>query len=195
MIPVTSTVSSFVKQSWAGLRAMIVFTVLLGVLYPAAVWGVGQVVARDQAAGSLLSDGSRVVGSSLIGQQWSGDQWFWGRPSASDYSGDTSGGSNLSGSALADKAAKRAQASALNPTAAPADALTASGSGLDPHISPAYAAAQVPRVAAARGLPDSTVSALVSEHTQGRVAGFLGEPRVNVLELNLALERLSGSAG
>jgi K+-transporting ATPase ATPase C chain len=174
---------------------MIVFTVLLGVLYPAAVWGVGQVVARDQAAGSLLSDGSRVVGSSLIGQQWSGDQWFWGRPSASDYSGDTSGGSNLSGSALADKAAKRAQASALNPTAAPADALTASGSGLDPHISPAYAAAQVPRVAAARGLPDSTVSALVSEHTQGRVAGFLGEPRVNVLELNLALERLSGSAG
>ena len=196
MIPVTSTVSSFVKQSWAGLRAMVVFTLLLGLLYPALVWGVGQVVARDQAAGSLVRNGGSVVGSSLIGQQWTGDQWFWGRPSASDYSGDTSGGSNLSGSALDEEVAKRASATGLNPATAPADALTASGSGLDPHISPAYAASQVARVAAARGLPESQVSALVAEHTQGRVAGFLGQPRVNLLELNLALTRLSSrSAG
>ncbi|GAB3065775.1 potassium-transporting ATPase subunit KdpC [Intrasporangium mesophilum] len=191
----TSTVNSFVRQSWAGLRAMIVLTVLLGLLYPAVVWGVGQVVARDQAAGSLVSVNGHVAGSSLIGQQWTGDQWFWGRPSASDYSGDTSGGSNLSGSALADEVAKRAAAAGLDQATAPADALTASGSGLDPHISPAYAAAQVARVAAARGLPEDRVAALVAEHTQGRSAGFLGEPRVNVLELNLALARLSGSAG
>ncbi|MGW5237632.1 potassium-transporting ATPase subunit KdpC [Monashia sp. NPDC004114] len=174
---------------------MIVLTVLLGLLYPAVVWGVGQVVARDQAAGSLVSVNGHVVGSSLIGQQWNGDQWFWGRPSASDYSGDTSGGSNLSGSALADEVAKRASASGLDQAIAPADALTASASGLDPHISPAYAAAQVARVAAARGLPEDRVAALVAEHTQARSAGFLGQPRVNVLELNLALARLSGSAG
>lgn len=194
MIPVTSTVSSFVKQSWAGLRAMTVFTLALGLLYPAVVWGVGQVVARDQAAGSLVRVGDRVVGSSLVGQQWTGDRWFWGRPSASDYSGETSGGSNLSGSALADEVAKRASAAGLDPATAPADALTASGSGLDPHISPAYAAAQVSRVAAARGLPESDVSRLVAEHTQGRSAGFLGEPRVNVLDLNLALARLTGGS-
>ena len=192
MIPVTSTVNSFVKQSWAGLRAMLVLTVVLGLLYPAVVWGVGQVVARDQAAGSLVSVDGEVVGSSLIGQLWTGDQWFWGRPSASDYSGETSGGSNLSGSALDKEVARRAAAAGLDAASAPADALTASGSGLDPHVSAAYAQSQVARVAAARGLPEARVAALVAEHTQGRVAGFLGEPRVNVLELNLALERLSG---
>jgi K+-transporting ATPase ATPase C chain len=188
----TSTVNSFVKQSWAGLRAMLVFTVLFGLLYPAVVWGVGQVVARDHAAGSLVSVNGHVVGSSLIGQQWTGDQWFWGRPSASNYTGDTSGGSNLSGSALSAEVAKRAAVARLNPSTAPADALTASASGLDPHITPAYAEEQVARVAAARGLPEDRVARLVADHTQGRIAGFLGEPRVNVLELNLALERLSG---
>ena len=192
----TSTLSSFVKQSWAGLRAMLVLTVLLGLLYPAVVWGVGQVVARDQAAGSLVSVDGSVVGSSLVGQQWRGDQWFWGRPSASGYAGDTSGGSNLSGTALAEEVAKRASAAGLDPATAPADALTASGSGLDPHVSQAYAVSQVPRVAAARGLPESQVAAIVEAHVQGRVAGFLGQPRVNVLELNLALAGLSGrSAG
>jgi K+-transporting ATPase ATPase C chain len=192
---VTSTVNSFVRQSWAGLRAMLVLTVLLGLLYPAVVWGVGQVVARDQAAGSLVSVNGQVVGSSLIGQRWTGDQWFWGRPSASDYSGDTSGGSNLSGTALADEVAKRASAAGLDPTSAPADALTASASGLDPHISPAYAQEQVARIAAARGLTENQVAALVAEHTQDRAAGFLGQPRVNVLQLNLALAALSGSTG
>lgn len=186
-----SNLSSFVKQSSAGLRAMIVLTVVCGLFYPALVWGVGRVLAPGQADGSLVSAHGKVVGSSLIGQQWAGNEWFVGRPSASDYSGTTSGGTNLSGTALSAQVATRAKAAHLDMATAPPDALTASASGLDPHISPAYAAAQVPRVAAARGLPDSEVSALVARYTQGRVAGFLGEPRVNVLELNLALARLS----
>jgi potassium-transporting ATPase KdpC subunit len=193
---VTSTLSSFVKQSWAGVRAMLVLTVLLGLLYPAVVWGVGQVVGREQAAGSLVTVDGSVVGSSLVGQQWTGPQWFWGRPSASGYAGDMSGGSNLSGAALGEEVARRASAAGLAPASAPADALTASGSGLDPHISRAYAVSQVPRIAAARGLPHAQVAALVDVQLQDRVAGFLGEPRVNVLELNLALASLSGrSAG
>ena len=191
MIPVTSTLNAFVKQSWAGLRAMLVFTALFGLLYPAVVWGVGRVVAPDQSAGSLVTVHGTVAGSSLLGQQWTGAQWFSGRPSASSYSGDTSGGSNLSGAALGAEVANRAAAAGLDPATTPADALTASASGLDPHISPAYAAAQVPRVAAARGLDVARVRALVAAHTQDRIGGFLGEPRVNVLELNLALERLA----
>jgi K+-transporting ATPase ATPase C chain len=183
--------SSFIRQSWAGLRAMIVLTVVCGLLYPALVWGLGQVLAPEQAGGSLTSAHGQVVGSSLIGQLWTGNQWFVGRPSASGYSGTTSGGTNLSGAALSAQVATRAKAAHLDPDTAPPDALTASASGLDPHISPAYASAQVPRVAAARDLPQHEVSALVARYTQGRVAGFLGEPRVNVLELNLALARLS----
>lgn len=191
MFPVTTTLNSFARQSVAGLRAMVVFTALFGLLYPAVIWGVGQVVAPGRAAGSLVRADGRAVGSSLIGQRWIGDQWFWGRPSASAYSGDTSGGTNLSGSALSEEVSKRA--SGLDPTSAPPDALTASGSGLDPHISPAYAESQVVRVARARGLPVQQVAELVAAHTQGRVAGFLGEPRVNVLELNLALDGLGAS--
>ncbi|MEW1955886.1 potassium-transporting ATPase subunit KdpC [Terrabacter sp. NPDC080008] len=187
----TSTLSSFVKQSWAALRAMLVLTALFGLLYPAVILGVGQVVARDQSAGSLVRVHGAVVGSSLLGQQWAGDQWFHGRPSASGYSGDTSGGSNLSGSALAAEVGKRAQAAGLDPGTAPADALTASGSGLDPDVSPAYALSQVPRVATARGLDPTRVRALVDAHTSGRQLGFLGQPRVNVLELNLALDALA----
>lgn len=189
--------NNVVKQSLAGLRLMLVLTLVLGVAYPAAVWGVGQVVARDQAAGSLVASGGRLVGSSLIGQQWLGDEWFHSRPSASDYSGRTSGGTNLGpGRALDAEVLKRADAAGLGGAPAPADALTASASGLDPHISPAYAAAQVERVAAARGLDAARVRALVAAHTDGRSAGFLGQPRVNVLELNLALARLAApSAG
>jgi K+-transporting ATPase ATPase C chain len=162
-------VTNVIKQSVAGLRALLVLTVLLGLLYPAAVWVVGQTVARDQAAGSLVSVDGSVVGSSLLGQQWSGDQWFHGRPSASGYSGETSGGSNLAGSALGDEVARRADAAGLTVGAVPADALTASASGLD----------------AAR------VRQLVEAHTEDRIAGFLGEPHVDVLELNLALARLT----
>jgi potassium-transporting ATPase KdpC subunit len=185
-------VNNVVKQSLAGLRAMLVLTVLLGVLYPALVWGLGQMVAHDQAAGSLVSSGGRVVGSSLIGQQWQGDEWFHGRPSASDYAGDTSGGTNLGPGATLDAAvAERAGAAGLDPARAPADAVTASGSGLDPHISPEYAAAQVERVAVARGLDVGQVRSVVAAQTQGRSAGFLGQPRVDVLVLNLALARLT----
>lgn len=194
MIPVNSTLHSFVKQSWAGVRAMLVLTVAFGLLYPALVWGVGQVVARDQAAGSLIHVHGTAVGSSLLGQQWNGDQWFHGRPSASGYSGDTSGGSNLSGTALASEVTKRAQAAGLDPATAPADALTASGSGLDPDVSPAYALSQVPRVATARGLDRARVRALVVAHTTGRQLGFLGQPRVDVLGLNLALDALAAPA-
>ena len=185
--------TNVIRQSVAGLRVMLVLTVLFGVLYPAAVWAAGQVVARDQAAGSLVTVDGEVVGSSVIGQQWSGDQWFHGRPSASDYAGDASGGSNLSGAALAAEVARRADAAGLHDAGVPADALTASASGLDPHISPAYAVAQVERVAAARGVDAARVRELVTAHTDGRVAGFLGEPRVDVLELNLALARLAAS--
>lgn len=191
----SSSTTTLVRQSWAGLRAMLVLTVLLGLLYPALVWGIGQVVARDQASGSLVRVGGTVVGSSLLGQQWTGDEWFHGRPSAGDHAGDTSGGSNLSGGALTDEVARRASAAGLDASAVralPPDALTASASGLDPDVSPAYALSQVGRVAAARGLDPARVRTLVGEHTTGRQLGFLGQPRVDVLDLNLALARLAG---
>src|SRR6476620_8907837 len=119
--------NNVVKQSLAGLRLMLVLTLVLGVVYPAAVWGVGQVVARDQAAGSLVASGGRLVGSSLIGQHCLGDEWFHSRPSASDYSGRTSGGTNLGpGRALDAEVLKRGDAAGLGGAPAPADALTAS---------------------------------------------------------------------
>jgi K+-transporting ATPase ATPase C chain len=189
-MPITRTRSSFVRQSVASLKAMAALTVLLGLLYPLLVWAVGQAVARDQAAGSLVTTGGRVVGSSLLGQQWSGPGWFLGRPSASDYAGDVSGGTNLApGPDLAAAVVERRAVLRLGAGALPADALAASASGLDPHISPEYARLQVDRVAAARSLSRELVERLVGNATQGRVLGFLGEPRVNVLELNLALAK------
>ncbi|RKT77622.1 K+-transporting ATPase ATPase C chain [Terracoccus luteus] len=188
--------NSFTRQTLAGLRLMIVMTVLLGVLYPAVVWGVGQVAARDQAAGSLVQADGRTVGSALLGQQFTGDAWFASRPSASDSSGDVSGGTNLGPGADLDAAvAERARAAGLTVGTAAPDALTASASGLDPHVSPENAAAQVARVAAARGLPASEVQQLVTANTEGRQLGFLGEPRVNVLRLNLALQALAPTKG
>lgn len=181
------------RQALAAVRLFVVLTVLLGVLYPAAVWGVGRVAFHDRATGSLVRSDGRVVGSSLIGQQFTGPQWFHGRPSATDYSGDTSGGSNL---AASDKRQQDAVA-ALEKSLAklggtpPPDALTMSASGLDPHISPAYAKLQAPSVAAARGIPMARVDTLIDAATTGRDAGFLGEPRVNVLELNLSLLRVA----
>ena len=185
--------TSTTRQLLASARMLLALTALLGVLYPAAVWAVGRVAFPGQADGSLVRRDGVVVGSSLLGQDFRGDRWFTGRPSTSAYAGATSGGSNLAASSADQVRAVRERASAYRTaygTAAPADALTASASGLDPHISPANAAAQVHRVAAARGLPDATVARLVEQHTQGRVLGFLGEPRVNVLELNLALETI-----
>jgi K+-transporting ATPase ATPase C chain len=160
--------------------------------------GIGQLAFGAKADGSLVEADGRAVGSSLIGQQWKGPQWFYGRPSAIDYDASTSSGSNLGPRAkpLADEIRKRAEAiialegpyhSGLTTADIPVDLLTASSSGLDPNITPEAARFEAPRVAAARGLALDRVLQLIDEHTDGRTLGFLGEPRVNVLELNLAL--------
>ena len=182
---------SSLRQIEASLRMVVVLTVLVGVLYPAAVWGIGRVGLSGQADGSLVRRDGVVVGSSLLGQDFKDAKWFHGRPSASGYAGGVSGGSNLATDApdQADAVQDRQSAwTAVGEGAAPADLLTASASGLDPHVSPAAALAQVSRVAAANGMDDSVVRGLVESHLQGRSLGFIGEPRVNVLELNLALQ-------
>ncbi|TDC45881.1 potassium-transporting ATPase subunit KdpC [Jiangella ureilytica] len=189
------------RQSWAGLRVLLLFTVILGVAYPLAVTGVAQVAFGDQADGSLVSHDGEVVGSSLIGQPFDGAEWFHPRPSAAGDGYDTlaSGGSNLGPEStellatVEERRAAVAEENGVDPADVPPDAVTASGSGLDPHISPAYARLQVARVAEARGLAAVAVADLVSEHTEGRILGVLGGERVNVLELNLALEDLEAS--
>ncbi|SDS36776.1 potassium-transporting ATPase subunit KdpC [Jiangella sp. DSM 45060] len=193
--------SGLFRQSWAGLRVLLLFTVVLGVAYPLAVTGVSQLAFGHQADGSQVTHDGEVVGSSLIGQPFDGEQWFHPRPSAAGDGYDTlaSGGSNLGPEStellatVEERRAAVAEENGVDPAAVPPDAVTASGSGLDPHISPDYAGIQVDRVAAARGLDPSEVQELVDDHTQGRVLGFLGGERVNVLELNLALEELGGS--
>jgi K+-transporting ATPase ATPase C chain len=177
---------------------LLVLTVLTGLLYPLAMTGVGQVVFGDKADGSLITDADgRVVGSSLIGQAFDGDRWFQPRPSAAGdgYDGTASSSSNLgpTNPELLDTVAERVDAyrSTNGLTAGarvPIDAVTASGSGLDPQISVANARLQAARVAAARGLSVQEVDDLIDAHTTGRSLGFLGEPGVNVLQLNLALD-------
>jgi K+-transporting ATPase ATPase C chain len=180
------------RQLSAALKALLVLTLLLGVLYPAAILAVGLIVP-GQANGSLIEVDGKVVGSSLLGQAAEGPQWFQARPSASDHAGDTSGGSNLGPSSeqlATDVSERMAALRASNPDAPatiPPDALTASGSGLDPHISPEYAAYQAPRVAAARGMSLEQVQRFIADHTQKATLGFIGRDRVNVTELNVAL--------
>lgn len=186
------------RQVLTGLRAFLVLTVILGIAYPVAVWAIGQAAFSDNANGQLVESGGRTVGSAIIGQNFAGPDSFHSRPSASGYDPLASGPSNLGPSnpeLLAQIDARRARVArteGIAPADVPSDAVTASGSGLDPYISPAYATLQIPRVGRANGLSTGEVEHLVDEHTHGRVLGFLGEPRVNVLELNLAVERAAG---
>ena len=169
-------------------------TVLLGIVYPIVVTGLAQILFPRQANGELIRANGKIIGSQLIGQPFTSRAYFYSRPSAAGAAGydpTASGGSNLgpTNKSLLDRVS--AQIKTLQPenpdTPIPADLVTTSGSGLDPDISPAAAQFQVPRVAHERGISEDTVRALVKKHTQGRQLGFLGEPRVNVLELNLDL--------
>jgi K+-transporting ATPase ATPase C chain len=170
-------------------------TVLLGIIYPLVVTGLAQMLFPKQANGELITQGGKLVGSHLIGQPFTAPGYFYSRPSAAGAAGydpTASGGSNLgpTNKALIDRV--DASVKALQPTnpnaPVPADLVTTSGSGLDPHISPAAAEFQIPRVAHERGMSEQDVQALVQKHTEGRQFGFLGEPRVNVLDLNLDLD-------
>lgn len=175
--------------------SLVFFTLLLGVAYPLAITGVAQSLMPGQADGSLIHVGGRVVGSELIGQTFAGAQYLHGRPSAAGrdgYGASASSGSNLGplNPDLAKRVKETAEAlRAEAPGAAiPADAVTTSASGLDPHISPAYARLQAARIATARGVTPERVLVLIDRHVEGRTLGVLGQPRVNVLQTNLALD-------
>jgi K+-transporting ATPase ATPase C chain len=185
------------KQLRPALVMLAILTLITGIIYPLVVTGIAQVIFPAQARGSLLGDEAQPVGSALIGQANTNPRYFWPRPSATDYGTLPSGGSNLAPTS-ADLAAAVAQRSAdfraahnlPADTAVPVEMLFASGSGLDPHISPDAARLQAGRVAEARGLDVSQVVALVEANVEGPQLGFLGQPRVNVLLLNLALDDL-----
>jgi potassium-transporting ATPase KdpC subunit len=216
-----NSVSNTGRLLWAGLRALLVLTLVTGVIYPLAVTGVAQALFHDKANGSEIKADGRVVGSSLIGQAYNlplkkGQEtpepdlkWFQGRPQNglgansvnTQYKLILSGATNLSAdSKVLVQQVKDAQAAVIKDNSVPgytpkasevpADAVTSSGSGLDPNISPKYANLQVHRVAEKNGLTVAQVQKLVDEHTEGRTLGFIGEPRVNVLELNIALKAL-----
>jgi K+-transporting ATPase ATPase C chain len=180
------------------LRMLVVLSVLTGVLYPLVTWGIAQMAFPGAANGSLIEQNGKQVGSTLIGQPFDDPKYFWSRPSATapmPYNGGASAGSNQGprNPALADAVAGRIKAlrdaDPGNAAAVPADLVTASASGLDPDISVAAAEYQLARVAKARAMPVDAVRALVAQNTQGRTFGVLGEPRVNVVRLNLALDR------
>jgi len=190
---------NILKQIYPAFAITVVLTVLLGVVYPLVVTGLAQMIFPRQASGSLIENDGKVIGSRLIGQPFSGPGYFHPRPSGAGngYDATASGGTNLGPTSqkLFETHVKTA-ADALrkeNPNSPiPVDLVTASASGLDPHITPAAAEFQVPRVARERGLSEDRVRQFVREHTEGRQFGILGEPRVNVLELNLALDRRNG---
>lgn len=176
---------------------LILLTILTGLLYPLAVTAIAQAAFPNQANGSLILKDGKPVGSTLIGQPFDNPKYFWGRPSATGpfpYNAATSSGSNLGPTSQALLDAVQGRVDALHAAdpghtrPIPVDLVTASASGLDPHLSPAAALYQVPRVARERGLSEGVVRRLVAEYTEGRTFGILGEPRVNVLALNLALD-------
>lgn len=179
---------------------LLIFTVLAGLVYPLVVTGISQLIFPKQSNGSLITQNGQVVGSALIGQQFSDPKYFWGRLSATSpnpYNAAASSGSNYGPTNPALMREVKARITALqaadpgNTQPIPVDLVTSSGSGLDPHISVAAALYQLPRVARLRGLSETAVHQLVDKYTTGRTLGFLGEPRVNVLELNLALEAVN----
>lgn len=191
-----------ISQAWGACRPLIVVTagllLVTAVMYPLAILGLGQALFSHQANGSIVSVDGAAVGSSLLGQQFTGVRYFHPRPSAAGdgYDAASSGGSNLGpdSKSLVDEVQQRTQAfieeNGLGPgTKVPVDAVTASASGLDPDISPATAALEVGRVAKARGVSPAAVQRLVGQHTSEPALGFIGQPRVNVLELNIALDR------
>ena len=185
------------EQIRPALTLLLLLTVLTGVAYPLAVTGFAHLFFQDQANGSVITREGKVIGSTLIGQYFDKPEYFWSRPSATApfaYNAEASGGSNLGPTnpalieAVNARVATLRAADPVNDLAIPVDLVTASGSGLDPHISPAAAFYQLGRVARARGIEESVLRDLVAQHTQGRQLGVLGEPRVHVLLLNLALD-------
>ncbi len=188
------------KQTVISLIMLIALTIMVGIIYPLVITGLAQLFFPHQANGSLITQNGKVIGSELIGQNFASPRYFHGRPSAAGqngYDASNSSGSNLGPTSkvlmtqIATLAAQVRQQNGMPPDApVPADLVTMSASGLDPDISPDSALLQVPRVAKARNLPEDQVRSLVAAHVEGRQWGFLGEPRVNVLELNLALDKL-----
>ncbi|TCC20808.1 K(+)-transporting ATPase subunit C [Kribbella speibonae] len=207
-----SNLPGSVRQFGVALRALLVFTAVLGIVYPLVMTGAAQALFHGNANGSIVKVDGKDVASDLIGQAYTMDsgkkdsdgkaimvadpKWFQTRPSASAYDGAASGGSNLGPNnadliaAIDERRKAVAELEGVDPSQVPPDAVTASASGLDPSISPAYAALQVKRVARERNLPVATVQKLVKDATQGRTLGFLGEPAVNVVKLNNALAAL-----
>ena len=191
------------RQLWAALRMIVVMTVLLGLAYPLVMTGIGQLAFNDRADGSLVRMDGDTVGSSLVGQGFDAlPEYFQSRPSAAGdgYDPLATSASNLGPESpdlialIEERRAAAAELDGTDPADVAPDALLASASGLDPHISPEYAEQQVDRVAEARGMSVAEVQALVDDNTDGRSLGFLGEPRVNVLLLNLALDEAGGPA-
>jgi K+-transporting ATPase ATPase C chain len=189
----------FLKSTRTALVSILLFTVLTGIIYPLLVTGIAQIIFPNKANGSMMTKRGKVIGSELIGQPFSSPKYFWSRPSATSpfaYNAGASTGSNYGplNPSLLDATAKKVKqlkdADPQNTNPVPVDLATASASGLDPHISVAAALYQVPRVARSRNLSEETVKSFVDQYTEGRQLGILGEPRVNVLKLNVALDEM-----